>query len=220
MKKFYRKIDKRDRAEMTGYLENHFRYFTARSWNGSTSYANDVKLYNLGLPGEMEEKLLDMTGLQEFYDRLGDTIDLFARSHGYKWQAGFNGRSGGYLVLYQGGQKPSGYRSYCTSCGQRNYTSVKETGCTCGRCGKNTRKDYRQPPMLTYTLPGAGVDMDKDFGFWDLDELRSRVTLVQEFDRLCDNLLAEAISMAEEYEVVEETVYVPETVRSLRRAGA
>ena len=43
------KVDMRSRKAMTEFLENHFRYSTMNSWNGSTSYANNVKYYNLDL---------------------------------------------------------------------------------------------------------------------------------------------------------------------------
>lgn len=129
---FSKRVDKRSRKEMTAYLENHFRYNTMNSWNRSTSYACNMKLYNLGLDRETEDKLWDLLDVPEFYERLNELIEDFNRQHNYLWQAGWNGRNSGYLVLYQGGTKPSGYRSYCTKCGQKNYTSVAETGKRCG----------------------------------------------------------------------------------------
>ena len=53
-------------------------------------------------------------------DELKELMDNFAAEHNYRWQVGMNGRSGGYLVLYQGEITPSGYKSFCTSCGQLN----------------------------------------------------------------------------------------------------
>lgn len=46
---FSKRVDKRSREEMTTYLAGHFRYNTMNSWNRSTSYACNMKLYNLGL---------------------------------------------------------------------------------------------------------------------------------------------------------------------------
>ncbi len=37
----------RTKKEMIEYLSNHFRYHTLRSWNRMTSYAHNVKIYNL-----------------------------------------------------------------------------------------------------------------------------------------------------------------------------
>lgn len=110
---FSQHVDKRSRAKMTAYLAGHFRYDTMRSWNRSTSYACNMKLYKLGLDREVEDKLWDMIQVPEFYDRINELIEDFGLQHNYLWQAGWNGRSNGYLVLYQGGTKPSGYLSYC-----------------------------------------------------------------------------------------------------------
>lgn len=66
MIEFAQKIDMRSRKKMTEYLKNHFRYFTANSWNRSTSYACNLKIYKLGLSREIENKLYEMTESQEF----------------------------------------------------------------------------------------------------------------------------------------------------------
>ena len=208
---FSKRVDKRSRAEMTAYLSGHFRYNTMNSWNRSTTYACNMKLYKLGLDRETEDKLWDMIQVPEFYERLNERIEDFNRQHNYLWQAGWNGRSGGYLVLYQGGTKPSGYRSYCTKCGQKNYTSVAETGNWCGVCNEEARVDYIKPPMQIFSFPGRNVDMDEDFEDWSLYELQQRTELVQEFDRLADDIVAEALYIAQNHSVEERTVYMPTT---------
>ena len=217
MKKFYREVNVGNRREMEAFLGNHFRYYTAKGWNLATSYANNMKVYNLGLPDDTESRLFDLMECEGFYSSFNGLIQDFAADHDYRWQAGFNGRSGGYLVLYEGGQKPSGYKSYCTNCGQMNYRSVKETGCKCGRCGTDARVDYIHPPMDTFAYPGIGTDQYADFSSWEETELRDRVALVQEFDHLCDGIVALAVEMAGTYEIAEETVYVPATVKRMVR---
>ena len=124
---FFKEVDKRSRKAMTDFLKRHYRYNTANSWNRSSSYANNIKLYNLGLPKETEDKLWDMLDCQEIYDRFSELINDFGLKHNWRWQAGFNGRNSGYLVLYQGEAKPSEYKSFCTACGQKNYKTVEET---------------------------------------------------------------------------------------------
>ena len=208
---FSKRVDKRSRAEMTAYLSGHFRYNTMNSWNRSTSYACNMKLYKLGLDRGTEDKLWDIIQVPEFYERLNERIEDFNWQHNYLWQAGWNGRSGGYLVLYQGGTKPSGYRSYCTKCGQKNYTSIAETGNWCGVCNEEARVDYIKPPMQIFSFPGRGIDMDEDFEDWSLYELRQRTELVQEFDRLADDIVAEALYIAQNHSVEERTVYMPTT---------
>ena len=208
---FSKRVDKRSRAEMTAYLSGHFRYNTMNSWNRSTSYACNMKLYKLGLDRGTEDKLWDIIQVPEFYERLNERIEDFNWQHNYLWQAGWNGRSGGYLVLYQGGTKPSGYRSYCTKCGQKNYTSIAETGNWCGVCNEEARVDYIKPPMQIFSFPGRDVDMDEDFEDWSLYELQQRTELVQEFDRLADDIVAEALYIAQNHSVEERTVYMSTT---------
>lgn len=202
-------VDKRSRTDMIAYLSNHFRYSTMNGWNCSTSYACNMKLYNLGLDRETENKLWNLIQVPEFYDRLRDVINMFDQQHDYLWQAGWNGRSGGYLVLYQGGRKSSKYRSYCTRCGQKNFTSVAETGTRCGVCNKEARVDYIKPPMQIFSYPGQAVDMDEDFEDWSMYELGQRTKLVQEFDRLADDIVTEALRIASEHSVEERIVYIP-----------
>lgn len=215
MVKFFQEIDKRSRAAMVSFLQNHFRYSTANSCNRSTSYANKMKVYNFGLDRDIENKLFDFVQCEEFYCPLRDLIDEFGEEHQYEWQAGFNGRSGGYLVLYQGFTKPSEHKSYCTSCGQKNFTSTTETGTRCGRCGQDTRIDYKTPPMQIGTYPGRSTDQDEDFEYWTMDDLRDRVRLIQDFDTLCDDIVATAVEMTETMEVEEIEEYIPSTRRAL-----
>ena len=102
MKSFYQKVDLCSRSEMIQFLLRHFRYDTMHSWNRSTSYACNLKLYQLGLDAATVEKLYDMLDTQEFCAFQQDLRNQFSREHEYRWQAAMNGRSGGYLVLYQG----------------------------------------------------------------------------------------------------------------------
>lgn len=215
MRTFYKPVDLRSRKEMTDFLSGHFRYTTMNSWNRATSYACNLRVDRLGLTFNIVLKLLDMLGTQEFFDIRQELLEGFNLAHNYRWQAAFNGRSGGYLVLYQGELKLSSYLSYCTNCGQRNCRSVQETGKKCGCCGKPTRIDYRSPPKQAISFPGRGTDMDEDFEEWSISELRERVKLVQALDSLADDLVSQAIRMVSEYGVVEEEYFVPQTRRVL-----
>lgn len=206
---FFKPVDKRSRKAMEAYLSGHFRYDTMNGWNRASSYACNMKLYELGLDRETTDTLYDMIQVPEFYDELQEVIQKFNAAHNYQWQAGWNGRSGGYLVLYQGEKMPTEYRSFCTKCGQKNYTSVSKTGTRCGVCGKEARIDFITPPMRIVTFPGRAVDQDEDFEEWSLWELRQRTALVQEFDRLADDIVSAAIEMARTYKVTEEIEYVP-----------
>ena len=96
------KMENVTRREMVTYLKNHFRYNTANSWNQSTSYANNVKVCNLGFSDELEDRAYDLICEKGFNDLMNyqycDLIEQFEEdADGYI--IGFNGRSGGYLVL-------------------------------------------------------------------------------------------------------------------------
>jgi len=211
MKTFTKTINKRSRKAMIFYLKNHFRYNTMNGWNNSSSYACNLKIYNLGLENKTVDKLYELIQTEEFFDRIHNLIYEFGADHDFQWQANFNGRGGGYIVLYQGERKPSGYKSYCPKCGQKNYRSIAETGNICGRCDQAERKDFSQTHMSTHIFSGRSTDQNEDFEDWDMDYLRSRVGLVQEFDALADAIVAEAVYMAENYDVQEETIYLPQT---------
>lgn len=159
---FYQKVNKRSRAAMTGFLAQHYRYNTMNSWNRSTSYANDVKVPNLDIPSELQDLAYDVaSGEVEAPDWdifFARTVSDFYQRTGY--HIGFNGRSSGYLVLYE--------------------AEANEDG--------------------TYSLyPGRSIDMYEDFAGWDMQDLRGRVELVQDFDKTCDRLREGFVFMLEHY---------------------
>lgn len=212
---FCKAVDTRSRLKMQEFLKEHFRYNTMNGWNISTSYACNMKIYNLDVPEKVKSKLYEMLDCQEVYDRIRDLIENFNSTHGFRWQAAFNGRSDGYIVLYQGGSKPSKYKSYCSFCGQRNFHSIKKNGNVCGRCHLPGRVDYAKPPLETFSYPGRPVDMGEDYEGSSMGDLRERVKLVQEFDALADNIVLEVTSIAENYSVTEETYYETKTRKVL-----
>ncbi len=122
---FEQKVDRRSRARMEEFLAGHYRYHTMNSWNRGTSYANRVKIRHLGLTREQDGKAYDILN-SDYRDELDYVIDDFTSAMGGHYTIGSNGRSGGYLVLYNSRYEDTGYKSFCRSCGQKNYTSVAE----------------------------------------------------------------------------------------------
>lgn len=101
---YYKTVDLRSRKAMTDFLKNHKRYFTANSWNNSTSYANCVKLHALNLPAGFDEDtaLAICTGqieCTEWCNTITRIREVFIEN--YRYHIGFNGRSGGYIVMYE-----------------------------------------------------------------------------------------------------------------------
>ena len=100
---FYQKVNRRSREAMTGFLARHYRYNTMNSLNCFTSYANNVKIQNLDIPSELQDLAYDVaSGEVEAPDWdifFARTVSDFYQRTGY--HIGFNGRSSGYLVLYE-----------------------------------------------------------------------------------------------------------------------
>lgn len=218
-KVFYTPVDKRNKTDMIDFLATHFRYYSMNPWNRATSYANNMKVNQVGLDSETIEKIYVMMDIPNFYNEINFLLGNWAESHNYRWQAGFNGRSDGYLVLYQGALEQSEYKSFCTDCGQKNYKSTEENGIICGRCKQPARIDYSTPPKRVVTYPGKGTDMGEDFKNWDIESLRDRVELVQSFDMLCDEIIILAIEMAHNYDIVEEEILIPKYIKTLQARG-
>lgn len=79
------------------------RYYTMNSWNLSTSIAYNLKVYKV-IDNELQDKVYDLMNIDGFYDDINYLISDFDNEFNHIWQAGFNGRSGGYLVLYHNNQ--------------------------------------------------------------------------------------------------------------------
>lgn len=213
VKTFYQKIDKRSRKAMTEFLVNHFRYDTMNSWNGSTSWANNLKVHNV-IPRELQNKVFEMMECDDFYEDLNYLIREYDSENNYYLQAGFNGRSGGYLVMYEGHvewktiftfEKPQGGRDYADGCGWMSIEEAKEKGL------------YQKKIRKVGTYPGRSVDSydESDYEEMSMGDLKEIVERVQRFDKLCDAIVAETIYMAENRDVEEEEYMVTKTRKVL-----
>ena len=95
---FYKKgLDISNTKEMFEFLKGHFTYDTMNSWNGLRSIANNVKIYNLDLDGDCWNALRYLE--DDEYFNINSMIEDWEAEHP-NYKVGFNGRSGGYLVLY------------------------------------------------------------------------------------------------------------------------
>ncbi len=108
---FKKDVNFNSKESMIAFLKNHFRYYTMNSWNIATSYANNVKLYHLDIPDHLRDKAYDFLDAEcdEFNFDIQHMIDEFTHFTGYT--AGFNGRSGGYIVLYDTKLETNGNRN-------------------------------------------------------------------------------------------------------------
>lgn len=83
-------------------IGKRIRYWAMNSWNGSKSLAYNMKIYNI-FPMKYIHSIYELMNEPDAYFTVNSLISAFEHKYNYKWQAGFNGHSGGYLVLYSGG---------------------------------------------------------------------------------------------------------------------
>lgn len=219
--KFFGKtVDMRSRSAMVEFLTQHYRYDTMGSHNRSTSYAHCVKIHNMRLTNEQIDKAYDYLSVDDSdWHGRDQIIDQFTQEQGGRYTIGSNGRSGGYLVLYQSQFEESPYKSRCRSCGQLNCkTTAESLGNKCGRCGAEGEKgrfDFSKPLIELKTWPGRSTDMYEEFSpdDWSMDALRDRVRLVQAFDAACDAIRESFVEMLNDSQLVDVDVMVTKTIK-------
>ena len=196
------------RKAMIEFLSSHFRYNTMNSWNCSTSYAKNIKINRIVFPDlETQDRAYELLDVREAFYQFDMILQMFAEKHHFEWQIGRNGRSSGYLVLYQGYAKKSEYKRRCMDCGQRNFR--KETT-VCGACHSDNMEDYSG--METGIWGGRSTDGNEDaesFAQWDTYTLHERVKLVKDFDKTCEKAIKAFISFCKTHKA--EEVAVPAT---------
>lgn len=151
---------------MFNFINEHFTYYTMNSWNRLESIANNMKLYNLKLDGDWTtvlDYLYDEEDIGGIGFQIRDLIEEWEDNHpGYS--LGFNGRSGGYLVIYNHDRRN----------GTVNFRNILPDDLT----GFDTYEDFKE------TI--------KDYYGWNvkdmIPELREYTELIRDFDKLCDDL--------------------------------
>ena len=217
MRTFIARIDARVREAMVAFLREHDRYWTMNSWNRSTSYANCVKVHRLGLTEGQLDRAWQVLDVAEVYDAIHRVLEEWAAEREWRWQVGFNGRSGGYLVLYQGALDWRNARAaQCDSCGRVTWHR-QDTPCTSDH-RDGTLRVLPEPRPQVVTYPGRGLDEAEDFADWAMSDLRDRVRLVQDFDRVCDAAVAQFVRFCNCCRVAEQEITAPWTVKVLERA--
>ena len=197
------------RKAMIEFLKNHFRYNTMNSWNAATSYAVKVKIHDF-VPREFMDKAYDLIQVPETYYPINEILHEWDRGQGFQYQTGFNGRSGGYIVMYLGGKKPSEYKRVCQNCRQKNY---RADSTTCGRCGSTNMHDYNGE--VVFTLPGRSIDQRESFEEWTTEDIRDRYRLVRSFDQMVERAKKEFINLCRDFQVREKTVMVEKKIKVL-----
>ena len=167
-KRYFQKagVDICSAKSMFNFINEHFTYWTMNSWNRLESIANNVKLYNLGLDGDWCVALdflndeHDIGGLQA---QIEDLVWEWEHDHpGYS--LGFNGRSAGYLVIYNYNKKE----------GTVNFRNILPDWLT----GFDTYEEWKEYILEYYAYSIQEM----------IPALREYVELIRSFDKLCDQL--------------------------------
>ena len=69
--------------------------------------------------------------------------------------------------------------------------------------------------MRSFIYSGRDTDMGENFEDWNIDSIKARVKLVQEFDKLCDDILAQVVYLCDNSSVEEEVEYIPQKKKVL-----
>ncbi len=209
----------RSRKEIIAFLTTHQRYDTRSSWNRGTSFSRNIKLHRIQFPdNDTRNRAWELLDVEDAFEEFDDILAEFNARHGYGYQIHRNGRSGGYLVLYRGSRKDTGYKSYCPACGQRNYRVAEVGKDLCGVC-KHPRSNYTHPVMTQYTTGETIGEPSGDYDDWDTSSLKELVDIVWDFDRTVDAAIRTFIDFTLHNEATEKTIMVPRTVKVSRPLG-
>jgi hypothetical protein len=207
---FEKKVDMRSRLSMEQFLAGHYSYYERRGY----SVANEVRFRRLGLNAEQMGKAWDLRRLEDgFWDEISLPVREFERETGGAYTVSPAGRSGGYLVLHTSHYRYLDYKSVCTKCRQLNVQIAGDDG-KCGVCGSLRRN--LESPMRTLQIgpevPRTSMAEAKEM---TLEDLRAKVAVVREFDRVCDRVREEFLEFVKNYAVEEVTVMVPRKITRL-----
>lgn len=127
MQKFFAKqVDMRSRKAMVSFLKDHDRYSTMNSCNRQSSYSNCVKVTQMGLTSAQIDKAFEIMSVPYWNEEIQYVLDDFTEDMQGRWTIGSNGRSSGYLVLYESHYETTNHKSHCRSCSQLNFKSVAQ----------------------------------------------------------------------------------------------
>ena len=176
--------------------------------NLSTSWANRVKMWDV-IPRDLHDKFLDLINTVEYWVNIDGILYDYGESNNWQWQAGFNGKSGGYIVMYRGHANKKRIftfeerkdMDYADGYGWKTKEEAEELGLL--------NKEITRISMSTATVDG-------DFEDYDIGSLREAVARVQKFDKMCDEVVAKTLTILKESDVVDEKYTIVKTRKVLK----
>lgn len=167
------------------YIKDHFTYDIMNSWNNLESIANNVKIFNLKLTREQENRFFELVNIDEeyIYDTLNCDIELFKDLGDFN--IFYNGRNGGYLVIVPD------FKLY------NKNMNILDLFFSDNIYEYNTFKEYKKESLDS----SYGYD-NTDFN----DKLEECYFLLKAFDKLCDILRADLIYILNNAKIEEEKI--------------
>ena len=100
MIKFAKEVDLKNDEAVFEYLKKHPRYFLMNSWNQLKTFAQNIKIYNLGVDNDIEDKLFEMLDADSMDVKFAyeDGVNDFEEENP-EYTIHTNGRSSGYMIL-------------------------------------------------------------------------------------------------------------------------
>ena len=199
-------MKKEFREKIIANLEAHFKYRTGNSSNVGKSYARNVKINHINIPNKILDAAYNLTDKEWFYDHLNFQIEEFEHRQNNRMTIGFNGRSGGYCVLYNMSIKTLDYKTRCNRCWNNTWY---EKEMKCPKCGKGTLKKLEKP-MTQKQIDYTDLTDPSEMGDEDLLEI---VEILLDFNQTVDAMIEETKYFASEItagRISLETGYEPE----------
>jgi hypothetical protein len=224
MKLFFEKpVDKRSRRAMVDFLLQHLRY--------DGGYAHCVKVYQLDLPRDIAtDAAFRVLERGNYWNDLQWPIEEFQENWNHCYAICTAGRSSGYLTLSHASLVATNWKSYCRTCGQREFQAARHVtppprsaaSCAvllhaglslptlvlgnrcaaCGAIGEGGRVNFAMPPKELRL--GASVDdTASEIAEMAMDDLRERVNLLTDFARCCDEIRSAFIDLARSLDVAD-----------------
>jgi len=173
------------------------RYYGMNSWNLSKSPAYNLKIYNV-IDKKYQEKVYQLMDCEDFYSEINFLISEFDERHNYSWQAGFNGRSSGYLVLYKGGRETKTITKdlFKTDHPSGVYISDRIKWCNLERAKKLNILGKTITTRI-FTQPGLNIEDE------EVPE-----EILKDFDKLAQDIVATTEDLAKNCKIEEEEYQV------------
>lgn len=195
---FFEGLREKTIEEKYQYLKNHFTYNIMNSWNDLKSIANNVKIYNLGLTKEQENKFFELLNVDgnEVYNFLNFDIKDFEELT--ETEIFYNGRSDGYLVIVP---KFDNVKRWEHIFDWLNVSNIQYF---------DTYKEYKQEQNK---YNGGCYYQELPTNYSRKEEIEQAYYLIKAFDKLCDILRSNLIYILNNAEIKEEIETIEQTVK-------